>query len=181
MQKRRPLTKINEPERWRQIGDNLYVSDQGRCKRIYNSKEYEVGYWGNDPSKKTYLVKINNVSIPIKNLVWEAFKGKIPQGYCIIHKNMKRDDSLYNLICVSRKEHGSRTGRFSNSQKVVDLDRKVIYRSAAEAGRKLNCSRQAITSTCRGETKRPMFNVAWWDEENEKAYRGKWNESSSNS
>jgi len=177
MYKRRPLTRINEPERWRQVGDNLYVSDQGRCKRIYNGKEYEVGYWGNDHSKKTYLVKVNNVSIPIKNLVWEAFKGKIPNGYCVVHKVTKRDDSIFNLDCIPRKEHGSRTGKVSHSQKVVDLDRRIIYRSTAEAGRKLNCSRSAIGSICRGEVKKTMFNVAWWDDENERAYRGKWNES----
>lgn len=174
MKPRRLLQRINEPERWKLIADNFYVSDQGRCKRIYGGKDYEVGYWGNDPSKHTNMVKLNNVSVPIKNLVWEAFYGKIPQGHCVIHKSLKRDDSLYNLICVSRKEHGSRTGKYSNSHKVVDLDRKVIYRSAAEAGRKLNCSRSAISSICRGEVKKTMFNVAWWDEENERAYRGKW-------
>ena len=174
MQPRRPLQRISEPERWRQIGDNLYVSDQGRCKRIYNGKEYEVGHWSKDASKRVNVVKIGTANVPIKNLVWRGFKGEIPKGYCVVHKGMKRDDSLYNLICVSRKEHGSRTGRFSNSQKVVDLDRKVIYRSAAEAGRRLNCSRSAIGSICRGEVKKTMFNVAWWDDENEKAYRGKW-------
>lgn len=174
MQKRRPLTRINEPERWRQIGDNLYVSDQGRCKRIYNGKEYEVGHWSKDASKRVNVVKIGTVNVPIKNLVWKAFRGEIPHGYCVVHKGMKRDDSLYSLECIPKKKLASKTGMYANSQKVVDLDRKRIYRSASEAGRRLNCSRQAITSTCRGETKRPMFNVAWWDEENERAYRGQW-------
>ena len=174
MKPRRLLTKINEPERWRQVGDNLYVSDQGRCKKIWHGVEYEVGYWGSHHSKKTYVVKVGKINKPIKNLVWKAFRGEIPKGYCVVHKGMKRDDSLYSLECIPKKQLASKTGMYANSQKVVDLDRKRIYRSASEAGRRLNCSRQAITSTCRGETKRPMFNVAWWDEEHERAYRGKW-------
>lgn len=179
MKKRRLLTKLREPERWKRYRDtDVFVSDQGRCKKIYNGIEYEVGYWGSDSSKRTHLVKINNTrSVPIKNLVWETFRGKIPNGYCVVHKGMKRDDSVYSLDCIPRVEHGHRVGLYSKSQKVADLDRKIIYRSASEAGRRLNCSRQAITSICRGETKKSMFNLAWWDDENERAYRGKWNES----
>lgn len=176
MKPRRPLSKIREPERWRQYKDtDFYVSDQGRVKRIIKGKEYELGFFAKHESKQTNTVKINNKNIPIKNLVYELFKGEIPKGYYVVHKNgMLRDDSIYNLEAVTVQKHGSRVGKYGNAQKVADLDRRIIYRSASEAGRRLNISRQSICHICRGMTKNPVYNLAWYDAENEKVYRGNW-------
>ena len=173
----RKLKKLKEPERWKRYKDtDLYVSDQGRCKKIINGEEYEVGFYSKHESKRAYQVKVGNKNESIKKLVYETFKGEIPKGYCVVHKHMLKDDSIYNLEVVPREEHGHRTGAFANSQKVVNLDKRVIYRSCSEAARKLHCSRSMIGYICRGQRKNPIVNVAWWDEENEKAYRGKWKE-----
>lgn len=174
MKPRRLLPKINEPERWKQYKDTpFWFSDQGRAKRVVNGIDYEVGYFSQDHARKTTMVKIGKKGYKVKNIVYELFKGKIPEGHYLIHKNgMKHDDSIYNLEAVSRKEHGRRTR--GGSQKVADLDRRIIYRSASEAGRKLNCSRSTICCICLGQRKKPIVNVAWWDDVNQKPYRGRW-------
>ena len=175
MKPRRPLSKIREPERWRQYKDtDFYVSDQGRVKRIIKGKEYELGFFAKHESKQTNTVKINNKNIPIKNLVYELFKGEIPKGYYVVHKTGKHDDSIYNLEAITVQEHGHRIGKFGNSRKVADLDKRIIYRSASEAGRRLHCSRQVVCGICEGKRKKPMFNLAWYDAVNEKVYRGKY-------
>lgn len=175
MKPRRLLPKITEPERWKQYKDtDFYFSDQGRAKRIIKGVEYEVGYFSPEPARRTSMVKIDNKGYKVKNIVYELFKGQIPEGYCIVHKSMKHDDSIYNLEAVPRKEHASRTGKKGNAQKVVDLDRRVIYRSAHEASKKLHCSRSSICAICLGYRKKPIVNVAWWDSVNQKAYRGRY-------
>lgn len=174
MKPRRPLEPIREPEQWRRYKDtDFYVSDQGRVKRIIKDREFELGFY--DPTKQVTYVKIDKKNHIVKNLVYELFKGKIPDGYYVVHKNgMLRDDSIYNLEAVTVQKHGSRVGKYGNAQKVADLDKRIIYRSASEAGRRLNISRQSICHICRGMTKNPVYNLAWYDAENEKVYRGEW-------
>lgn len=44
--------------------------------------------------------------MPIYRLVWKLFKGEVPKGYVIHHKdNMKTDDSLDNLELMTKSEH----------------------------------------------------------------------------
>lgn len=172
---RRPLNKIREPEIWKHYIDDIYVSDQGRAKKVINGKEYAYGYFSRHKSKQMHCIKVRGKNYALKNIVYKVFKGDIPKGYYVVHKNgLKRDDSVYNLEAVSKQEHGHRVGKRGNAQPVANLDKKILYRSASEAGRKLHCSRQAISGICNGQRKDPMFNLAWWDEENEKCYRGKW-------
>ena len=173
----RPLSRIREPEIWKQYLDTGYwASDQGRVKRVCkNGKEYEVGWWSNRPNNPQMCIKIHGSEIYLKTIVWKTFKGEIPKGYLIAHRNgLKRDNSIYNLYLTKPKDLGIITGHRSRSQKVIDKSTGKIYRSAREAGRKLYCSYQTIMDICNGRTKKPMVDAYWWDEENQNAYRGKW-------
>lgn len=173
MKPRRPLEPIREPEQWRRYRDtDFYISDQGRVKHVINGKEYEVGFWSAE--KQANMVKIQRKGYRVKNLVYEMFRGSIPKGFNVVHKHGLHDDSIYNIEAVSLKAHASRVGKYGNAQKVADLDKRIVYRSASEAGRRLNISRQSICHICRGMTKNPVFNLAWYDAENEKVYRGNW-------
>lgn len=177
MSRNRPLKRLSEPEIWKRYKEtDLFVSDQGRVKRVYrNGVETEVGWYDGRKTNPQMTVKVGKKDVYIKTIVYETFKGKPPEGYSIVHKNgLKRDNSIYNLEAISKQEHGRRTGPTSHSQKVADLDRGVVYRSAREAGRKLFCSYQMVNDICNGKTKKPEFNLFWWNEEEEKAYRGKW-------
>ena len=163
MSRNRPLKRLKVPETWRRYRDtDLYVSDQGRVKHVYrNGSETEVGWFSNRKNRNPQMcVKVGRKDVYIKTLVWETFRGDLPEGKSIIHKNgMKRDNSIYNLEAVSCSECGRRTGSRSRSQKVADLDRKVIYKSARDAGRKLFCSYQMILDICNGKTKKPQLNL----------------------
>lgn len=42
---------------------------------------------------------------PVHMLVWESFKGKVPEGYVVRHKNgNKSDNSLENLVLVKKED-----------------------------------------------------------------------------
>ena len=177
----RPLSKIREPEIWKRYLDtDYYVSDQGRAKRIYaNGREYEVGWWNGKKVNPQMCMKINGKDIFMKTIIWKTFKGEIPKGYLIAHKNgLKRDNSIYNLYLTKPKDLGIITGHKSKSQKVINRSTGRIYRSAREAGKKLYCSYQTIMDICNGKTKKPLVDVYWWDDENERAFRGKYDRGS---
>lgn len=173
----RPLKKIKAPEIWKRYLDTDYfVSDQGRAKRVCkNGKEYEVGWWSNKKYNPQMCMKIYGDDVYLKTIIWKTFKGEVPEGYIIAHKNgLKRDNSIYNLYLTKPKDLGIITGHKSRSQKVINKDLNVIYRSAREAGRKLFCSYQMVMDICNGKTKKPQIDLFWWDEEAERAYRGRW-------
>lgn len=84
---------------WRKIKvegkrDNYYVVDDGH---IYNERLKEIGY--------TYPSGYAATSFGmIHRIIWEAFKGKIPEGYEIDHINTVRNDNrLENLRLVTHK------------------------------------------------------------------------------
>lgn len=42
-------------------------------------------------------------------VIWEKHHGKVPEGYCIHHKDgNKKNNRIENLECLSRKEHGKK-------------------------------------------------------------------------
>jgi hypothetical protein len=46
------------------------------------------------------------VTTPIYKLVWEAFNGPVPKGYCVHHKDHnKLNDRLDNLELMTKSEH----------------------------------------------------------------------------
>ena len=52
------------------------------------------------------VVQKKNKRIGVHRLVWELYKGKIPEGYIIHHINgNKLDNRIENLACISVKEH----------------------------------------------------------------------------
>lgn len=54
-----------------------------------------------------YLRKLKNgKNCQLHRLIWETYKGKIPEGYVIHHINgNKYDNRIENLSCVTQKEH----------------------------------------------------------------------------
>lgn len=94
------------------------------------------------------------VSVPVVNLMTNAFMGGRPDGYNIIHKNGdKHDNRLTNLQFATKAE----TARFSvrNQRKAVvkmTEDGTILetYFSATEAAKKNYISVERMCSLCKG-------------------------------
>ena len=90
---------------------DYFVSDMGnvyskRISKRYNQsgKLYKLKPWGKHPSGYVNVGMYNVAGVRNKTyygvhrLVWEAFNGKIPEGYTIDHINAdKKDNRLKNL------------------------------------------------------------------------------------
>lgn len=95
------------------------------------------------------------------SLIVKTFYGDIPEGKAAVRKNMVTSDNRPdNIIIVTKKEAGKRTGCLSdNHRNVVKIDKYgnpvEIYRSIREAGRRNHMSYQAISDRCHNKVKRP--------------------------
>ena len=77
-----------------------------------NGSLYKLTPWQNHPSGYINIGMYNEPGIKNKTyrrlhrLVWEAFKGEIPKGYVIDHKNAdKKDNRLDNLQLLTHQEN----------------------------------------------------------------------------
>lgn len=166
----------NMPEQWRQYKDTyFYVSDQGRvshhCK---NGKIFECGFSKSSGNSNSMVVKVNQKCVQISIMVYQTFKGEIPEGYRVVHKNgLYRDNSIYNLELVKISDCGKRFGHMSKSQKVYCKETNKVYRSA-RAAKVLPVTAQTICYICNGEIKKPCMNFYWYEKANNRIYRGKY-------
>lgn len=111
-----------------------------------------------------YQVKICRKDVKIAHLVFTTFRGPIPEGKCIIHKNgLKSDNSIYNLVCADRQKVGEVYGKkVFTSRPIAKINSKgeylEIYRSHREAAKKNPCiNRQSILDRCNGKVKIDVY------------------------
>lgn len=91
-------------EKWVTYCDNLEVSNKGRVRKD------KIKYLRATVHKSGYvIVSINGKNKYLHVVVWEAFNGKIEDGYEIDHKDCnKLNNNLYNLEKVTHKENMQR-------------------------------------------------------------------------
>ena len=80
----------------------------------FNKKEnrYYFG-WRNKGSRKVYTRRR-------ASYIWEQHNGKIPEGYCIHHKNLdSTDDRIENLECITKLAHYEIHGRLREDHKTI--------------------------------------------------------------
>ena len=94
------------PEQWKRYDDNYFVSDLGRVKRVHrNGKETYLTEQKRRPNDKSVRVKMYGKYVTVKRIVWETFKDKIPDGYCVAHKNgCFTMNDIYNLELIPIKQ-----------------------------------------------------------------------------
>lgn len=100
-------------EVWKQIEGypNYEVSNMGRVRSLNYHREKRVQILNrvihpNGYDRITLCKDGKKKLAQVHRLVWEAFMGKIPEGYEIDHINTVRDDNrLENLRCVTHKEN----------------------------------------------------------------------------
>ncbi len=155
---------------WKQYRDtDYYLSPDGRIMRRYKTMDRPLkGYMHRRRSQKGsdfWVFKAYGEEVKLANAMWETYRGRIPSGYCISHKNgIKTMNNIDNLICVKRKNLGSLTGgRTRMASTVIDRDTGKIYRGTRQAGKSLHISRQTVSDYCNKRVKKPMFNLEWGD------------------
>lgn len=88
--------------------DRNVVDSMGR---LFHRKGKNLKPYKNTSGYYTVSVRINNRSLPIRihRLVYESFKGKIPEGLVVDHiNNIKTDNRLENLQVITNAENLSK-------------------------------------------------------------------------
>ena len=153
---------------WKQYRDtDYYLSPDGRIARRYKKgfrplkgfMHWKRHQHGND----YYVFKAYGSEVILARAMWETFKGEIPSGHLIVHKNgIKTMNNIDNLMCVNKKNNGAMTGgRTRMTQTIIDKDTGKVYQGTRAAGRALHISRQTVSEYCNGRVKNPMFNLMW--------------------
>lgn len=117
--------------------EGIYVTKEGRVFREGKNGIYECS---GSPNSKTYLaITVNKKTVLFHRLVYETYKGDIPEGMEIDHKDgNKHNNKLTNLEAVTPEENidraskmGNHHKRFSNAQ-VSNMIRKVLGGTSVE-------------------------------------------------
>ena len=159
---------LDKTNMWKQYRDtDYYLSPAGKIIRRYKKGDKPLkGYmhWKrNQHGNSYYVFKCYGSEVVLSRAMWETFRGEIPSGCLIIHKNgIKTMNNLDNLICVDKKKNGIMTGgRTRIAQTIVDKDTGKTYQGTRAAGKALHISRQTVSEYCNGRVKNPMFNLSW--------------------
>lgn len=144
---------LSVPEQWKQYKDTPYfVSDQGRVKRIY--KNGRISYLtpvvrgGGNKECNSVRVKIYENYRTLNKVVWETFRGEVPEGYIVANKGgYSKINDLYSLELITIRE----TNRYSQrptSKKVIDLKTGWVYPSCRDLARRLKKPHSTVQSWC---------------------------------
>lgn len=154
----------------------------GQIRRIYQKappkilSQYERRTQKGSPRLYVKLTKDGEEGkdVNVAQIIYTTFRGSIPQGTVIVHKNgLTKDNILTNLVPATKKEIGLKHGARSKRKPVVQIDAAGevtnFYYSAREAARENFMSYQTIIDRCNGKVKKGPapdgFEYAWEDEE----------------
>lgn len=108
-------------------------------------------------SKRNGYLRLNSI-ISIHRLVWETFKGEIPEGMVIDHIDGNRsNNSLSNLRLVTQSENmdNAQTNGHKGQVKVSQYDKErnfiAKYNSIREAANAISGNEVAIRSAADGQ------------------------------
>lgn len=148
----------------------------GRVRRTYKTRGPKELCRFTRKGKQTLWVKLSldgkSRDVKAAHLVWLTFRGPIPEGLAVRHKNGDlQDDHVNNLALIDRKSLGRMTGAKSRRRPVAKKEpwgRTVeVYASAREAARRNFMSHQTVIDLCAGKVKRgkaPDGFVYQWDD-----------------
>lgn len=162
-----------DQEKWELIesSNNYYISNLGRVKRKYKTKErlltpYFKSSARKNSNRNTLFIKIkfNNgktKEIAVHHLVAKYFLPPKPKGWKCWHKNgVLTDNRHINLQWIHPQVLGEKTGgrtqKVKGIYKICPITKKIVdwYKTSREAAKKNFCSYQTILDSCNGKTKR---------------------------
>lgn len=147
----------------------LFGYDVSNLGRVRNSKTKKVLTTRKTHGSMIAYMKQNGklVSRSVGKMVYEAFVGKIPDGYVIYHRNRVPEDcSLINLEVCKNNEFQKRYGKKrAKTIVMVNKDGEIvdIFSDAYECAKKLFYSDKTIRRRCNGlfENSIGDFDIAW--------------------
>lgn len=140
--------------------DGKYQANfNGQVRRVYKTKTKIISQY--KKHNGSYVFKIVKDEVRASKVIWNAFKGEIPNGMYLVHKNgIKSDNCINNLELVTKKELGTRYGGNSRRKPVLKLNENgeivECYKSVREAGKKNYMSYQTISDFCNYVTKKAL-------------------------
>ncbi|MBP3783865.1 MAG: HNH endonuclease [Butyrivibrio sp.] len=166
-------------EIWKDVPgyDNLQASSKGNIRLAYKDGTYRVlckwANGGTNRPKNQYKVRYSlghrkSKDLIVARLVYEAFKGTIPDDYSVVHKNgLHTDNAPENLILCSRRELGKIHGFKGRRKPVSKLEKtgEVIefFPSATAAARKGFMNLQTIINHCNDQKVAPDGYYYRWE------------------
>lgn len=155
-------------EIWRDVPgyEGLYqVSTDGNVRRFWKKAEPTVmALCIKRPARGSVYHKIRltgadhkRCEFKVAHLVYRAFKGDIPNGMVIVHKNGDLlDDSVNNLAAMKRSAAGRAFGGNNSIRKpVARLNTQYeivnVYPSARKAAKAVGLSYQSILDYCKSD------------------------------
>lgn len=99
---------------------------------MWFSKDLRTGY---------YYCKLDGRSLSLHRYLYEKYRGEIPEGYCIHHKDHNRENNdIDNLVCVPFEEHA----KYHLLKRVEsgELDAKRAIRLAQEGAKAWHRSKE---------------------------------------
>lgn len=152
---------------WKDIPgyEGIYqASVEGDIRRLYKNGKAKImaqmvrkQRCGSAPYMRLKLFKDGKAkNCKTSRLVYEAFRGEIPKGKNIVHKNGDwKDNCINNLVAMTNSELGKASGQRQSKRKPVARinlagDIVAVYPSLREAGRRTGLSYQIIADYCNG-------------------------------
>ena len=163
---------LKEGKMWKRIpgsSKEYEASIDGKIRRkikpgVYNYlKPYIKKRKSKGTTAKHEIVRIDSKEEAVHRIVYRTFRGPIPDGYCVYHKNgLVTKNDVYNLKLITKRELGKITGSSSKRKPVLKISREgnivECYSSARAAARENNMSYQTIIDRCNEKAgKRSVF------------------------
>lgn len=144
-----PTLRVAENPNFRRYKDtNYYASRQGEIYKVYKDKDRKLSIYLN---RGHAYVKVNGKKKNASKLVYECFKGEVPEKHYLIHINkVKTDCSLQNLRLVNNHDLSVYASSLRHKM-VLDMNTGIVYRSVKECGKAIGYYPHNVAMYCIGK------------------------------
>ena len=165
--RRKPIQeklRVDQNPNFRQYKDtNYYLSIMGQIYKKGKTKDYPIKTWDHAGSQS---FKVNGKRVNATKAFYELFKGKIPEGYIVIHKNgLIKDMNVNNLKLMSRYEFNHINAvKDHRTRYILNLDNGDVYKGITEASKRTGYARTTVYNYSHGLDSSSMIHLKVLDE-----------------
>ena len=136
---------------------DYYVDEEGEVYSTRRGKMRRLAHKHNQTGIRIQVILSDDgrTTTTVRRMVWTAFRGEIPQGYCV-QSPCKTDVCLNTLYLVPYNEIQKK----KRSKKVISYTLNRVWQNAGECGDDLGYCRASISYAC--EKKYISKNLAYY-------------------